>query len=134
MSNQRDSAESDTPLTRVPEVELLIARLEDAREAWGWHEADEDTREGWGHHMAQMLYRLPKDGQTRDMQASIGQMLADLDRALYKLGFLQEAFEAAFQPDFGGYDWRSDEAIQAFARAASGTLYTRVTPPGGNDA
>lgn len=114
---------------RVPEFDLLHARLEEYEQAWGWHEADEINREGFGPHMAQMLYRLPRDGQTDDMRASIGQMLADLDRALYKLSFLQDAFEAAFQPDFGGVDWRDDAAIQQFARAATATLYTRVTPP-----
>lgn len=47
----------------------------------------------------------------------------------YEQAFLQDAFEAAFQPDFGGVDWRDDAAIQQFARAATATLYTRVTPP-----
>lgn len=113
----------------VPEFDLLRARLEEAQEAWLWHDADEERREGHGHHMGQMLYRLPMDGQTDDMQASIEQILADLDTALAKLSVLQEAFEAAFQPDFGGYDWRNDEAVQRFALAASAVLYARVTSP-----
>lgn len=74
-----------------PDYDALCARLKDAVEAWSWHPEDEDRREGYGAHMAQMFARLPVDGQTRDMVASIRQMLIDLDAALYHLGVAIEA-------------------------------------------
>ena len=75
------------------ELAQLRARLEDAREAWLWHDATDDTLAGYGYHMMQMLYRLPKDGQTRDMQASIEQMLTDLDAALYAVSRAEELLD-----------------------------------------
>ena len=56
----------------------LSERIARYREEWGWHEATDDLLAGFGHHMGQMLYRLPADSQTDDMQASITAMLADL--------------------------------------------------------
>ena len=55
-------------------------RLEAATEAWAWHESTDERVAGYGHHMAQMLYRLPRDGQTADMKASILALLAEVDR------------------------------------------------------
>ena len=56
----------------------LSERLAEAEGAWGFHDASDERTAGYGHHMAQMLYRLPRDGQTDDMRVSIEQMLADL--------------------------------------------------------
>lgn len=91
--------------TRLTEAECMRARLEDAQEAWGWHDADENRREGHGYHMSQMLYRLPMDGQARDMQASIEQMLADLDTALYRLVKVEALVDQWHHPDHGGSCW-----------------------------
>lgn len=53
-------------------------RLIEAKDAWPFHEHVVGLLAGYGHHMQQMLHRLPRDGQTDDMRASIEQMLADL--------------------------------------------------------
>lgn len=71
----------------------LRARLEEESAAWLWHDETEDVRAGHGHHMGQMLYRLPRDGQTDDMKASIEQMLADLDSAIYALSRVEALAE-----------------------------------------
>lgn len=62
--------------------------------AWLWSEATDETLAGHGYHMGQMLYRLPLDGQTRDMQTSIEAMLAALasSRAI-----LRPALEGAIE-------------------------------------
>lgn len=65
-------------------IERLRARIADYRQAWGWHpegaldKNGDALRAGYGHHMGQMLYRLPRDGQTDDMRRSIHSMLEDL--------------------------------------------------------
>lgn len=64
---------------------VLAARLTRYEEEWLWHEQDAERRAGHGHHMSQLLYRLPRDGRTTDMAASIVAMLADLRAAVEAL-------------------------------------------------
>lgn len=48
-------------------------------EDWLYHREDEEREAGFGHHMDQMLARLPRDGQTRDMKRSIEQMIREYE-------------------------------------------------------
>lgn len=66
-------------LTAALDLDALAAVAEAATELWTWHETYDDTLPGWGAHMGQMLYRLPRDGQTDDMKTSILAMVAALD-------------------------------------------------------
>lgn len=77
-----------TETERVTGVAALRAIHSEAVEEWLWHEQTDDTLAGWGAHMGQMLYRLPRDGQTRDMEASIVGLVEALGSAL-------DALEAA---------------------------------------
>lgn len=49
------------------------------------------------------------------------------------LNTLREAFRRCFQPDFNGFDWRDDDAVQRFAQTASRVLFPRPDerPTGG---
>lgn len=81
--------------------EALSKRLAEAEEAWLWHDATDDTIAGYGYHMMQMLYRLPRDGQTDDMKTSIEQMIADLrclaDRRSTEGDLRADTFAAALE-------------------------------------
>lgn len=39
---------------------------------------------------------------------------------------VKAAFEATFQPDFGGVDWRDDAAIQSFANIFGRIVYREL--------
>jgi hypothetical protein len=39
---------------------------------------------------------------------------------------IERAFKATFEPDFGGFDWRDDAAIQRFARTVGMVLHRRT--------
>jgi hypothetical protein len=65
-------------------------RLLDRQDEWAWHEPTDDQLAGYGWHMSQMLYRLPKDSQTHDMQASIERLLADHEAALDALAAAEQ--------------------------------------------
>lgn len=67
-------------------VDDPMARLEEYERLWLWQDdRDDHMVPGFGAHMSQLLYRLPKDGQTADMKASIERMIADLRAALTKI-------------------------------------------------
>lgn len=120
-------------MTDAPETETdangLRVRLVERQREWLWNEATDDALAGYGHHMSQMLYRLPVDGQTRDMQSSIESMLADMSALLADLDAARErvrvvegerdaAREQGTRLADGLYRWR-DDARGNLARAES---------------
>lgn len=61
-----------------PDLAEIRRHLAQCEDLWLWHEGDTERRAGYGGHMSQMLARLPLDGETRDMKASIERLIADL--------------------------------------------------------
>lgn len=103
-------------------VEEIRERLSRRLWEWGWHpegavspDGDGPLKAGYGHHMGQMLYRLPRDGQTDEMRRSIQSMLGDLHELLDMLARARaegarEALEAAAR------DWQCGEGFTLMAR------------------
>ncbi|WP_436702441.1 hypothetical protein [Nocardioides sp. BYT-33-1] len=98
------------------DIDAIRARVEAATELWSWHEDTDDTLAGWGAHMGQMLYRLPRDGQTDDMRESILAMVADLGAALDEVERIRVALDEA-QAEAAGHRKQTDHHIGRANRA-----------------
>lgn len=105
----------------------IRARIERYRREWLWQEADQEHVARWGFHMGQMLYRLPKDGQTTDMQASIEAMIADLGILADRLAAVEQGRDEARAEFRHWSDIATDEQVaRQAAEQEAATLRAQV--------
>lgn len=124
---------ADDPTAEVPgfDLDLIRARHDAADEAWSWHDATDDTIAGYGFHMSQLLARMPRDSQTRDMKASIDVLLDDLDAALYtidRIAALADELDNYATSRSGGRRNDLDASADAVRRVVAGRLRDRIYP------
>lgn len=73
-----------------------------------------------------MAWLLAEVKEARDdaahFEAEYGDAVAEIARRDKVLDQVRVAFRACFAPDFGGWDWRDDDAVQTLARSLSRAL------------